>query len=931
MTDEQDSGNPDNLSPEETVTRIRAESTRRRLPKQIGNFHIKDVIAAGGMGVVYRAVQEQPRRTVAVKVMRHGIASRSAMRRFEYESQILARLHHPGIAQVFEAGTHDDGDGTVPYFAMEYIPNAKPITQFAKEKSLGTPERLELFAKVCDAVQHGHQKGIIHRDLKPDNILVNPHGEVKIIDFGVARGTDSDLAVTTLQTDIGQLIGTLQYMSPEQCEADPGAIDARSDVYALGVVLYELLTGRLPYAISGKHVLHSTGVIRKKTPIKPSTIDRTLRGDLETIVLTALEKDPDRRYTSATDFERDIHAYLNGEAIHARPPSAVYQVSLFARRYKVRLGSVAAVILIATIATILVVRSHDRAEKAVIAAEASMKVGSSENENATDMVGRIPAEFSITTVAGESVGTAGFASYKATVLNFVAADCPYCFKQVPLVEKIRAEYEPQGVRFVNIAETLFQDFTAQEASDIFARYGSRVELARDETETIGDLFKVSGYPTLSILDNSGMVKHVTIGAAGDLMTLLRGELDALILGIPSPDQMLADAEKLHRQTLENNRRTLGEGHRDTLQSMENLAVTLRGQDKHEEAEELYREIWNIRSRFLGESDPRTLESIHQLAVVLHQRRKPAEAEALHRRNLATRQRVLGEDHPETRLSMAHLGMSLQSQGKTDGIEPYIVELIELRRRAAQEQDANANTLNKYAWLLLNCEPAQLRDPFTALETAKSSVELSGRQVTNLLETLALAQKMTGDLPAAIETQKEALRLILPGNFLDRMPLEKTLAEYYQEAGNVGAMEEWYRDSLTQTRAFMPARSLAVSFTLATLGRFLLEQERYSEAEPVFREVLDITRVALPHDHWIIFNTESTLGQSLIGQAQFEEAERLVVNSYTRMKDDNFVPADVLTLALERVIKLYTAWGKPEEAARFREMTLPNEAAKEPGA
>ncbi len=216
------------------------------VPKRIGQYRIKRAIASGGMGTVYEAVQEKPRRTVAVKVMRAGIASRSALRRFEYESQLLARLRHPGIAQVYDAGTHKDGEVTVPYFAMEYIVGAKPVTDYVKDKKLGTRERLKLFAEVCEAVHHGHQKGIIHRDLKPSNILVDGSGQVKIIDFGVARCTDSDMAVTTLQTDVGQLIGTLQYMSPEQCAADPHDIDTRSDVYALGVVFYEMLCDRNP-------------------------------------------------------------------------------------------------------------------------------------------------------------------------------------------------------------------------------------------------------------------------------------------------------------------------------------------------------------------------------------------------------------------------------------------------------------------------------------------------------------------------------------------------------------------------------------------------------------------------------------------------------------------------------------------------------------
>ena len=520
-------------------------------------------------------------------------------RRFGYESQVLARLRHSGIAQVFEAGTHDDGDGAVPYFAMEYIPNAKHITRFAKERSLGTRERLTLFSKVCGAVHHGHQKGVIHRDLKPGNILVDPHGDPKIIDFGVARGTDSDLAVTTLQTDVGQLIGTLQYMSPEQSEGDPDALDARSDVYALGVVLYELLAGRLPYVISGKQVLQSTAVIREQPPTKPSTIDRTLRGDVETIVLKALEKDPERRYASAADFAEDIRSYLNGEPIRARPPSAVYRLNLFARRHKAGLGAVAALALIAALAAVMVARSHgrarqaedavaaalERASQAEIVAAASKRDGVPEDQAATDMVGQVPGEFSITTVAGHTIGTVDFSNRKATVLNFVAADCPFCFKQVPLVERIRAEYEPQGVRFVNVGMKYKQEFTAEEAADIFARF-SQIEFAKDADHRVGNLFLVTGYPTLSILDSTGTVTHVSTGAKGDLMTRLRGQLDALILGIPTPEERLAEAETLHRQTLENNRRTLGEGHRDTLRSMENLAAALAEQGKYDEAEEV---------------------------------------------------------------------------------------------------------------------------------------------------------------------------------------------------------------------------------------------------------------------------------------------------------------------------------------------------------
>ncbi len=366
---EDDSGS---LSPTGEPTETRYDALRSLgepvddlpIPKRIGHYHIKRVLASGGMGTVYEATQEKPRRTVALKLMKHGIASRSALRRFDYESQILARLRHPGIAQVYEAGTHRDDTGTVPYFAMEYVVGAKPITQYVKEKNLGTRQRIALFTKVCEAIHHGHQKGIIHRDLKPSNILVDTQGQVKIIDFGVARGTDSDMAVTTLQTDVGQLVGTLQYMSPEQCEADPHDIDTRSDVYALGVVFYELLCDRLPYTVKRAAIHEATRIIREEQPTKLTSINKTLKGDIETIAFKALEKDRERRYASTLAMAADIERYLKHEPIVARPPSVAYLFSKFVRRRRVPLA-VAVALLLTTGAAVYFQTQVSRARLAV--------------------------------------------------------------------------------------------------------------------------------------------------------------------------------------------------------------------------------------------------------------------------------------------------------------------------------------------------------------------------------------------------------------------------------------------------------------------------------------------------------------------------------------------------------------------------------------
>ncbi|MGY8753388.1 MAG: serine/threonine protein kinase [Phycisphaerales bacterium] len=304
------------------------------MPSEIGRYKILGIIASGGMGVVYEAMQEAPRRRVALKIIKASAASEMALRRFEFEGQILAKLSHPNIAQIFEAGTWQNENGENPFFAMEYIPGAMGIVQYAEKRDLPIHERLELFRKICDAVHHGHQKGVIHRDLKPDNILVDSNGEPKIIDFGVARATDADLAVTTMQTTMGQLIGTLQYMSPEQCDADPDRIDTRSDVYALGVILFQLLSGKLPYDLRKQAIHEAVRVIKEQRPESLGTISTTLRGDIDTIALKAMEKDRERRYQSAAELANDIYHFLHNEPIIARPLSIGYQVRLFTKKYK---------------------------------------------------------------------------------------------------------------------------------------------------------------------------------------------------------------------------------------------------------------------------------------------------------------------------------------------------------------------------------------------------------------------------------------------------------------------------------------------------------------------------------------------------------------------------------------------------------------------
>ena len=292
----------------------RSESEDPLIGADLGGFHIVRLIAEGGMGRVYEGVQEKPRRPVAIKVMRPGCISPEAIRRFENEWELLGKLRHPNIAQIYYASTCNVLGTRVPYFVMEYIPEALPITKYAASKKLSTAQRLKLFGRVCEAVAHGHKQGIIHRDLKPSNILVEPSGLLKIIDFGIARDVNADPEHVTQLTSMGQLIGTLQYMSPEQFSADPSAIDQRTDVYALGVILYELLTGKPPYELRQRHILDAAQVVREFTPVSPAKLNRNVTAGMESIAGKCLQKDRTRRYSTAAEVAKAIAGCLNVQA-----------------------------------------------------------------------------------------------------------------------------------------------------------------------------------------------------------------------------------------------------------------------------------------------------------------------------------------------------------------------------------------------------------------------------------------------------------------------------------------------------------------------------------------------------------------------------------------------------------------------------------------
>jgi len=577
-----------------------------RAPARIGQYVIKREIARGGMGVVFEAVQDEPRRTVAVKVMKDSLASDEALRRFRYEAQLLARLRHPGIAQVYEAGTHDGTAGAVPFFAMEYIPNAKPITEYAEWKKLSADARLELFARVCDAVHHGHQRGIVHRDLKPGNILVDSSGNPRIIDFGVARATDSDMA--TIQTEVGQIIGSLNYMSPEQFEADPNDIDTRSDVYALGVVLYELMRGELPYDLSNTTIIEAARIVRDYTPPKLSRDDPSLRGDVETIALKALEKDRDRRYQSAHGLAADVRRYLNKQPIEARPPSLAYQLRMFTRRHRALIGSMCVVFVALTVAVVVSTTSWIKADRERERAEA-------QTERA-----RAAVQFLESMVSSAIPPAYGADISLRTVLDEAARGVTAAFPNDPESEADIHSMIAEG--YVNLNSW----------SESERHYRTALEINR----------RVHG-PT----------HRKTIESLWHLISLYEytGQLD--------------EREALLREAINAETVVYGPEHEETVGAIEKLALVLTQNNKLDEAGVLASKVLAIRVRELGQENEHTLATQVLLALIELWRGDNESSERMSRAAYETSIRVLGADHATTRSARSQLGAVFLATGRID--------------------------------------------------------------------------------------------------------------------------------------------------------------------------------------------------------------------------------------------------------------------------
>lgn len=878
-------------------------------PVSVGRYRIVRTLGEGGMGFVYEAEQDQPRRIVALKVIKPGLASTELLRRFEQESRALARLQHPGIAQIYEAGTADIGFGPQPYFSMELI-RGLSLLEYAKEHRLATRQRLELMVKICEAVQHAHQRGLIHRDLKPGNILVDEAGQPKILDFGVARITDSDVE-TTRQTGLGQLVGTLAYMSPEQVLADPLELDTRSDVYALGVILYELLAGRLPYDLS--HRPHEAAVtIRQQDAAPLSSIDRRYRGDVETIVAKALEKDRGRRYSSPADLALDIQRYLKDETIAARPPGASYQLKKFARRHRALVAGAAAVVaalLIGLIGSLWEARRARRAEQTAEAINEFLQ---------RDLLAQAGAS------TQARPGARPDPDLKVrTALDRAAAGIESKFSGQPLVEASIRQTIGNTYRDLGLwAEAQRQLERAVDLRSRMLGEDNRDTLVTRQTLALvwQDQGKFS--QAASMLAKILAVRRRALGENhSDTLETMSALADAY-----QAQGAYADAEPLFAQVVKGQRRVLGEEHPDTLSSMGNLAVLYRLQGKYSQAETLYTKVWKLQERILGQEHPDTLSTMSNLVVVLRIRGNYAQAEPLSHGVLEARRRILGEDHPDTLLSMNIHALLCQDRGRYSEAEPLFIHVLEARRRVLGPEHPNTlNSMSNLASLYQSQgKYSEAEALFIQMLEARRRTQGPERPDTLLsMNNLALVYMDQGNWAKAEPLLTQALdvwRRTQGEEHPEAVNTMGNLARLYQGEGRSAQAESLYVRVLEVQRRILGEQHLRRLATMNRLASLYLELDRYGQAEPLLRDALTFYEKTAP-ESWRRYDSQSMLGASLLGEKRFDEAEGLLVSGYEglRQREAAMAASDRagITRAAQRIVQLYRDWGKAALAAEWQ--------------
>jgi hypothetical protein len=643
---------------------------------QVGPYRIEAELARGGMGRVFRATREQPRRSVAIKLMHRALDEPRAIRRFEYESQILADLAHPNIAHVYESGTVEYLGERIPWYAMELVEDGRPLDTIEAELGDHLDRKLELFLQACDGVHHAHQKGVIHRDLKPANVLVDRKGRLKLIDFGIAKSLMPELGPEEGLTAQGQVMGTLAYMAPEQTSSRDGALDVRVDVYALGLILYRLLAGRMPYLLDGARLREAVRTICEAPPDPAPLAAAGVPTDLRLIANKALAKRADDRYASVAALAADVRRFRAREPIEARPPSLVYQLGRFARRNPGVVASGALVAASLAVGAAVSTWGYFEARVARDEARAALDVAQTERDRAERA--RTSAE-----------------QARDFAVDILAQADPWQSRQPEITLRRVLELASERLGRDQTVDVATEVQARRTLHEVFAHLGDH---AAAEREVRRALTLAQDQPDLADARLDLLVDLASALLAADRID----EADAAAQDavaehqarLASDDprawraQAVAAAVLEHRGRLADARAAFagladaaqaGLGDRDelTLQLLADRARVEHALGELSAAEQTTLLVWEGRRATLGADHPLTLTAYQRHVQVLMDRGRLVEADEALRELVAELERVLGPDHASTGAALGLRAMALRRLGRSDEAVPLARRVLEI--------------------------------------------------------------------------------------------------------------------------------------------------------------------------------------------------------------------------------------------------------------
>jgi serine/threonine protein kinase len=933
----------------------------------IGNYKIINQIAEGGMGSVFLAERAdgQFEQKVALKLIKPGMNSSEIIKRFQFERQILARLQHPNIARLLDGGLTEEN---LPYFTMEYV-EGENIDVYSDKNNLSVNERLKLFTEVCNAIQYAHQNLVIHRDLKPSNIIIKKDGTVKLLDFGIAKVfTEDDASVQSALTRTGLYVMTPEYASPEQIRG--GTITTSTDIYSLGLILYQLITGEKAYEIKTQSPLELEKIICFTEPVKPSSAIRslkakdktnaekishahkinpdklikTLSGDLDNICLMALRKEPERRYSSAEQFQQDIENYLEGRPVHARQNTIYYRTNKFIIRHKIAVISAVSIFIIgALLTTFYFIQLKKERDKAQLEAQKAEEVS-----NFLKNIFKLsdPYESRGETITARELLDKGAQKInkelsdqpdvKATMLSLIGS----VYQNLGLFDKsdsllkealaIRMKLNKNGMEEAKSLRDLGELYTYKgeySKADSLLNNALNIYKINSEKEDdsyawiLGDLawvYKSKGNYSKSELYYKKSIEILKRNKKNneDLLTMMNNF--ALEL---HEEGKYDEAEKMFKETLGLQKKIYGDKpHPEISTTTYNLAELLRDRGKYDEAEKMFKTSLAMDTKLSGPENPDVAYSLQGLASIYKIKGNFDEAQKLFMQVLNMRKKFLGNNHPDVAYAISNLGLLFYGEQKYDSAQKYYEKALILHKKLnGPDHPSVAICLNKLGFINYkkgNYKKAedQIRQSMQIQEKSIGKKNLTYASDLLILSFIKSTYKEydsvdvlnKGVLKTAAETMGTYRSPFMAGCY-------NGIAELALNENNYKKADSLYNLSLNMYKEIIGENNLSTINAFFDYSRLLIKIDSLNKASGIVHKNLDILRRNFSEDTWGIAEGKSLLGEIYMKRKEFLPAENLLLESYSYFKKE-FGEKDFHTKNIaKKLITLYSGWNKKNKA------------------